>query len=330
MNRSPADPSLMQHRPGTVLLAEDDVDTRTWARLYLEVEGYKVLEAPDGVIANELALEYQPDLVLMDVEMPRRCGLEACRAMREHPRTRYLPVILVSGHSMAGDRIAALNAGADDYVVKPFDPKELIARIDHLILRLRQMRALNPLSGLPGNVEIEADIEHRIAEQSPFALAYIDIDNFKAFNDYYGYARGDQAIQTLASLIRDVARKIGGADAFAGHIGGDDFVAVMSPPLAHPFGATLVKSWDAIGAALYDAEDRERGYIALPNRLKVLENFKIAALSIGIASSDVRRLTTHLEAAEIASELKAAAKRVPGSCVRIDRRQSADLETLAL
>lgn len=320
---------MKQNKPGTVLLADDDHPTRTWARLYLEVEGYEVLEASDGAMANQIALERQPDLVLMDVSMPGRDGLEACRLMREHPRTRYLPVILVSGHGMAEDRIAALSAGADDYVVKPFDPRELIARVDHLIIRLRQMRALNPLSGLPGNVEIEADVEHRISQQMPFALAYVDVDHFKAFNDHYGYARGDRAIQTLAALLRDVARNTAGIDAFTGHIGGDDFIAVIPPHHAESFATSLVRSWDSIVGALYDPEDAERGYIIVPNRLKVVETFRVAGLSIGIASSEVRPLATHLEAAEIASELKAAAKLQPGSCIRIDRRQFADLEPVA-
>lgn len=329
MDRRSSGLSLEKHRPGTVLIAEDDHAARNWTRLYLEVEGYRVIEAPDGVTANDLALEFLPDLVLMDVGMPRRDGLEACRRMREHPRTRYLPVILVSGHGLGQDRIAAAKAGADDYVVKPFEPKELVARIDHLILRLRQMRALNPLSGLPGNVEIEADVEHRIAEGTPFALAYIDIDYFKAFNDHYGYARGDQAIQTLAALIRDVARTTAGPAAFVGHVGGDDFVAVTPPHLAEPFASTLIRSWESVAGALYDVEDRERGFITVPNRLKILERFNIASLSVGIASSDVRALATHLEASEIASELKSAAKAAPGSCIRIDRRQSRDLEPTA-
>jgi len=307
---------------GLILIAEDDPDTRLWVEMHLRVEGYEVATAPDGAIALDEAMSLRPDLVLLDVMMPSMSGLDVCRELRSDTRTKYTPVILVTGKGLSSDRLAGLRAGADDYVVKPFDPDELVARVELTIKRVRQMRAVNPLTQLPGNVDIEEELDHRLAGKEPFALLYVDIDNFKAFNDYYGFMKGDEALLLASRCITEAVRRRDGRNGFVGHVGGDDFVAIVSGKKAEFVARDIISAWDSKVVDLYDDEARQRGYIAVPDRRNEMRNFPLCTVSIGIATNLRRPINTRWHAAEIAKEMKLRAKLEPRSHYSMDRRES--------
>jgi diguanylate cyclase (GGDEF)-like protein len=303
-----------------VLIADDDDDILRFVEVNLRLEGFDVMTAPDGEQALRYASESDPDLILLDVMMPGIDGYEVCKKLREDTRTKHICVIMLTAKSLAADRVVGLSSGADDYIIKPFDPIELVARIKSSLRRSREMRQLNPLTGLAGNVQVQDEVATRVETGEPFAVMYVDLDHFKAFNDHYGFMRGDEALKLLARCARDALKRTGRKASFLGHIGGDDFVAVTATDVAESVAEDIIDCWDREIVGLFDPEDVDRGYIEVEDRRKRKRHFPITTVSIGIATTDARPIESHWAAAEIASEMKRFAKRDAVSSYAIDRR----------
>ena len=310
----------MIEKPDTILIADDDEDIVRFVEVNLRLEGFEVATAFDGEQALQHAYEVSPDLILLDVMMPKVDGFEVCQRLRSDGRTKNISIIMLTAKSLSADKVVGLTAGADDYMIKPFDPIELVARVKSALRRSKEMRAINPLTQFPGNVQIQDEVTHKVQAGEPFGVMYIDIDDFKAFNDYYGFLRGDEAIKLLARCASEAVTEHGGPEPFIGHIGGDDFVAVVGADEAEKAAAALIECWDREVVALYDPADVEKGYIDVVDRQKQLHRYRIASVSIGIATNLQKPITSHWEAAEIASEMKQFAKRHEGSRLAIDRR----------
>lgn len=312
---------MSEDRTDLVLVADDDPDILRFVEFNLKLEGFEVATAADGEKALAAAQELQPDLVILDVMMPKMDGFEVCERLRNDVRTKYMSIIMLTAKSLSADRVVGLTAGADDYIIKPFDPTELLARVKSTLRRAREMRALNPLTQLAGNVQVQAELSERVDHSQPFALMYADLDNFKAFNDHYGFLRGDEAIKLLARCIGEAARRHGDERAFVGHVGGDDFVVIVTPDTVEAVCQDLIASWDSQIGKLYDSEDLERGYILVKDRRDQMNYFPVMTVTIGVATNVNRPITSHWEASEIATEMKTFAKREPKSCYAIDRRR---------
>ena len=304
----------------SLLVADDDPFIARLLEIELRAAGYDVRVASDGVEAFDLAQERSPDLVLADVMMPNMDGFELTRRLRQDPRTATVSIIMLTARGLSADKLEGFAIGADDYIVKPFDTPELLARIRGVLRRAKEMRAQSPLTGLPGNVRIEEEIDGLVERDQAFALLYADLDHFKAYNDHYGFMRGDQAIQTTASLIEEVAREITDGDAFIGHVGGDDFVLIVPPEKATDTAEAIVARFDQEVPSLYDPDDRDRGYVEVANRRGELQRFPLLSISIGVASTEKRSYAHYAEAVAIATEMKAYTKATAGSSWAIDRR----------
>jgi diguanylate cyclase (GGDEF)-like protein len=306
----------------SLLVVDDDPFIARLLEIELRAAGYDVRMASDGNAALDVARERAPDLVLADVMMPNMDGFELTRRLRQDPRTATVSVIMLTARGLSADKLEGFAIGADDYIVKPFDTPELLARIRGVLRRAREMRAQSPLTGLPGNVRIEEEIESLVQSGLPFALLYVDLDHFKSFNDHYGFMRGDQVIQSTASLIEDVARGSTPNTSFVGHVGGDDFVVIVDPGYAEGVAESLVARFDEESPKLYDAEDRERGYIEVVNRRGELQRFPMLSISIGVATTERRSYAHYAEAVAVANEMKTFTKATPGSSWAVDRRTS--------
>jgi PleD family two-component response regulator len=295
--------------------------------MQLEMDGYEVIEATDGKEAVALAASETPDLLLLDVMMPLLDGHEVCHQLRASFSTRHIPIVMLTARNEMASKVRGLEGGANDYVTKPWNRDELLLRVRNVLDWSQQQRAASPLTGLPGNHSINDEIRQRLARNVPFALLQIDVDHFKAFNDYYGYARGDQAIQMLARILTEAVHRRGGPDGFVGHIGGDDFVVLTSPEEAEGLGEEILEWFNSAARDLYDTEDRERSYVEVLNRRHVVERFPLMSLTIALVSTD-RVPVTHLaELIDIAQELKAHGKGIPGSVLVGERRRRADSDT---
>jgi len=303
-----------------VLVVDDDPDIVQFVRMNLELEGFEAATAENGKIALEMAKAQPPDLVLLDVMMPEMDGLTVLRHMRNSPATANIPVIILTAKALAEDRVKGLDLGADDYVTKPFDLDELMARVKTVLRRAQQMRDLSPLTGLPGNFRIASELEGSVRSGEPFAVVHADLDNFKAFNDHYGFMRGDSVIKFSASVLLAAAEACGDIDAFVGHVGGDDFVAVLDPNCAEAFCKAVVTAYDDGILDFYDTADALQGYIEVVDRRGERHAFPISSISLGVATNLRRQITSEWEASAVASEMKEHAKRETGSCYQIDRR----------
>jgi len=307
-----------------ILIADDEPDIRLVLRTRLELDGFTVLEASDGAEAVRMAQDEKPDLIVLDVMMPEMDGVEVCNRLRASFDTRNIPVIMLTARAGRDDKMSGLTKGANDYITKPFDLQELSQRVRNTLDWSRQQRSASPLTGLPGNHSINDEIRRRLAEQRSFALLQIDIDHFKAFNDYYGYGRGDEAIQLLARILSESVAQLGEGEGFVGHIGGDDFVVLSSCDAAEPIGEEIIESFNTAALGLYDEEDRSRGHVDVLNRRHVVERFPLMSLTIALVSTD-RVPVTHLaQLIDIAQELKAHGKGIPGSVMVGERRRRQD------
>lgn len=302
-----------------ILIADDDADIRRVLKVNLESEGFQTVEAADGEEALSMAIDAQPDVILLDLMMPGMDGLEVCRRLRADFRTAVTPVLMLTAQSASEDQVAGLATGADDYVAKPFDPSELIARIEAALRRSQSLRAISPLTGLPGNVTIEAEIRRRAAAGERFAVCHADLDNFKAYNDRYGFLRGDVAIKFLSDVIRAAAEDAG-PGAFIGHIGGDDFIILCEPGEAGSICGRIITRFDEAAPRLYDSDDADSGGIVVKARNGTSSRFAIVSVSIGVATAGGALGLAGPEIAARATEMKGQAKGVPGSAWRVDRR----------
>ncbi|GAC1573602.1 MAG: hypothetical protein NVS3B7_05030 [Candidatus Elarobacter sp.] len=229
---------------GTILLVDDDTQLRGILRANFEVVGYDVVDAPDGDAAMAALEHARPDAIVVDVLPAAADGPAFVRRVRMHPQGSNVPLIVLTGRAHAGAAVRSLEAGADDVVMKPFAPEEMLARVRGKIRRAAQDAALQPLTKLPGNGPIEAEIRRRLAGAAPWSVLYLDLDGFKAFNDAFGFARGDDVIRLLAGLLRETVRTHGAPDDFVGHVGGDDFVAVIRPARAEEIAQKIVAAFD--------------------------------------------------------------------------------------
>ena len=301
-----------------ILVIDDDVDLTRHLGERLGAAGFTVDVAPDGQSALAELGERSHDLVLLDVMLPEGDGFDLLRRIIGDRRDAPVPVIVLTAGGRVGEVIEALRMGADDYVVKPFDSEELEARIRTVLRRTWQMRDLSPLTGLPGNRAIAAELGRRIAAGGPLAVAHVDIDDFKAINDAYGFLRGDGVITFCARCLRQAAADT--PDTFVGHVGGDDFVVALDPDRVEPFFAVVFSTWEDGVGGLYDAADLVKGGITVTDRRGEERLHPVASLSVGVASNARRRLASQWEASAIAAEMKEHAKRHRGCNLQIDRR----------
>jgi diguanylate cyclase (GGDEF)-like protein len=311
----------------TVLVVDDDTDIARFIEINLRLEGFDVRVAHDGEQAEESIDQETPDLVLLDVMMPKVDGVELCRRLRANPATANLPVIMLTAKSLSADKVVGLTAGADDYIIKPFDTLELVARVRSTLRRNAEMRAVSPLTGLPGNHRIEEELAEHVVKAEPFAVLYLDLDNFKAFNDAYGFLRGDEVITLLATAARRAVMEAGEPAPFLGHIGGDDFVVVCEPEQAESLAKRVVDVFDSSAPRLHDPGDCERGYIEVTDRQGKARRFPLVSVSIGIAMSGNRMFADKREVVDVATEMKKVAKNTVGSSVAVDRRGTPRMPT---
>lgn len=179
----------------------------------------------------------------------------------------------------------------------------------------------SPLTRLPGNIAIERALNDRIRVGEKFALCYVDLDNFKAYNDRYGYAKGSEIIKATGEILYECCRRHGRVEDFVGHIGGDDFVLITSPELVDTVCAAIIEDFDRMIPGHYNHQDLERGYIEAIDRYGTTRQFPIMTLSIAVVSDDKRQISSPQEIAQVASEIKDFVKALPGSNYLIDRRR---------
>ena len=186
-------------------------------------------------------------------------------------------------------------------------------------INLALAKGANPLTGLPGNESIQREIHQRLARKMPFDIAYIDIDNFKPFNDNYSFQKGDTVIKSLGDMAMGVLGEAG-SRSFLGHIGGDDFIVITEPHLSEKVANDIIVSFEANLAEFHGEEDFAIGSYRSTNRKGEQETFALLSLSIGIVNTRVTPVSSYAQLASLSTEVKKAAKKISGSSVVMNRR----------
>lgn len=308
--------------PEKILVVDDDPDIAKFIEVTLVMAGYDVALAYDGREALEAVTERRPDLVLLDVMLPTIDGFEVAHELRRQARLTGMAIIIVSARGLPEDRLRGLTLGVDDYIVKPFEPDILLARVRAALRRLHDMRSLSPLTGLPGTGLIEQEIRRSLELGDPFALLYTDLDNFKALNDTQGWDVGNQVILVAANIVDEAVTRFAGPDGFVGHIGGDDFVALVPADVAEEAARWICERFDKQVQAFYGPDELEQGFVESVDRRGELTRSPLVSISVGIASTAVREFDHFGEVVTVATEMKRVAKRSDGSCYAVDRRVS--------
>lgn len=319
----------MDIAPFKVLVADDEPHILQILKFTLEKAGYEVITAEDGTEALELVGAHEPDLLILDIMMPKMTGYEVCRKMREDYRTSQIPIIMLTAKGELQEKVKGLEGGANDYLVKPYSNEELLLRVRNVLEWNVKQREANPLTGLPGNTAIERELKGRIGSGQPFAFLYIDIDNFKGFNDYYGYQKGDETIGFLAGILTLTVEKLGNRNDFIGHVGGDDFVMITEPARAEFMARFITDEFDKSALFLLDEDDVKRGYMEITNRRGEVVRLPNMALTIALVVSTEKKIQHFAEINDIARELKQFGKEIKGSVVIKERRNEESPDAIA-
>lgn len=310
------------NQPTTVLIADDDAAIRQLLEELLQEDGYTVISTANGHELVQMAQQQIPDLILLDLMMPQMDGYEAIRQLRNDTRTAHVPMLILTAQLHTHNVVVGFQSGADDYITKPFDTAILLARIQSQLRRASQRSVHNPLTGLPGNGLLLEEMRYRLKRAVPLALLYVDLDNFKVFNDSYGFARGDEAILLVAHLLQHAVAIHDAPEAFVGHIGGDDFAILTAPTVVDVICQTLITSFDRAIEQLYHPDDLQRGFLSGLDRHGMLRRFALLSISIGVVTTERRSFGSAAELARVAAEMKHYAKTQPGSSYAVNRRMA--------
>lgn len=302
--------------PERILVVEDDPTIR----LMLEhafSKAAKVFIAENGAEGLDLIASEEPDFVVTDLQLPVMDGLTMITQVRRTYVGACTPILVMTSSTEEQALLASFREGADDFMVKPFSISELRVRVSSIYVRQKLARDMNPLTRLPGNLVTKREIESRLGSKEPFAVAYIDLDNFKPFNDAKGFDQGDEAIKLVAEILRGYAGSRARGEVFIGHIGGDDFILILGLNEIKAMAEHVFARFEHAARRFYSAEQITKGTVTMKNRKGEMEEVPLLSMSIGALKCD-----GHVDArkiGEVAAEVKKVAKGMPGNSLFIDR-----------
>ena len=264
-----------------------------------------------------------PSLIIINEDEVDENIIEICKKIRLNEDNSITPIIVVSSNKEKEHRIEVLKECVEHYIKAPIDQEYLYYTIKNVIRLLDTNRRVSPLTGLPGNVQILAEMKKRLLNKEDFVMLYLDLDNFKAYNDVYGFLNGDEIIKFTARTISNNIDKLScSGNTFVGHIGGDDFVAIVSEVDDYEkICQNIIAEFDKGVLKYFNEEDVKKGYLEVPNRKCIVEEFPLTSISIGVVVAHRGRFHNVLEIGEVGAQVKHLAKTTMGSAYSIDRRK---------
>lgn len=306
-----------------ILVVDDEPHIAKLVKVAFEKTGYSVRVASNGYEALELVRDFSPDLILLDIVMPAMDGYEVLARLRSKFRTSQIPIIFLTMKRDLEDKVKGLETGVDDYITKPFSLEELQARVTSTLIKTSALRTLHPLTGLPGNVAIQKETMRRMNQDPHNVWIYVDIDNFKHYNNHYGFMRGDAVIKFVADLLIEALEEKGNGSDFLGHVGGDDFLIITSEEKITPITDCIIAGVEKGSARFFPPDDVSAGYYEYLARNNV--KTKVPAqicLTMAVLRSEGRKFSHPAELSSIASQVKEWGKSIEGSVVVFNRRQN--------
>ncbi len=284
----------------------------------MEAEGHFSYLVGDADRAMSQIYNDPPDLIILSAKGD--CWREFLGALKTDNVFRYLPVLALFERDDLKPAARFEDLPIDDLVLLPLDERELVLHVRLALVRSSRQLDANPLTRLPGNYTILHAVQDLIDGRTPFALAYIDLDNFKPFNDHYGFSRGDEILRMTARILANAVRQLHDPVGFVGHVGGDDFVITVTPEHIDGICKQIISHFDMLATTFYDDEDRLHGYIESVDRQGHKRRFPLLTVSIAAVISTSHEFTHYGEFSTACSEVKTVVKRLDGSNYMIDRR----------
>ena len=301
------------------IIDDDESSILVFNKLFENDKEYKFISVKSDQI--DIALKNIPSIIIINEDAIEVDILELCKKIRSDDDNSITPIIVVSSNSEKEHRIQILKESVEYYIKKPVNAQYLYYTIKNLGRLITINRRISPLTGLPGNVQIHAELKKRISNKEEFSVLYLDLDNFKAYNDIYGFLKGDEIIKFTADTIMTSIHSLIPNNSFIGHIGGDDFIAIVPTLNCEDVCKDIIANFDANVVRFFTEDDVEKGYIEVANRKGVIEQFPLTSISIGVVEADMGRFANILEIGEVGAQVKHMAKSVMGSSYAIDRRK---------
>lgn len=265
-----------------------------------------------------------PDILVINEDNLEDDVIKYCKKVRNDDDNSITPIIVVSSNKKTSHIIDILKNEVEVYLEQPVEKEILYYNIKNIIRLLNSNRMVSPLTGLPGNVQIQAEMKKRLSNKKEFAMLYIDLDNFKAYNDTYGFSNGDEIIKFTAKVIQDNVFDKENERNFVGHIGGDDFIAIVEGEDYEKIAQNIITEFDTELHKFFNKEDIEKGYLEVENRKGIMEQYPLTSISIGVVDVSKERFKNTLEIGEAGAAVKHLAKTIYGSTYVIDRRKNRD------
>ena len=296
------------------IIDDDESSIMVFKKLFENDHEYKFISVKSEQI--DIALKNIPSIIIVNEDAIKVDVIELCKKIRNDDDNSITPIIVVSSNSNRQHRIDILKESVEYYIKKPVNTQYLYFTIKNLGRLININRRISPLTGLPGNVQIHAELKKKISNKEDFSVLYLDLDNFKAYNDIYGFLKGDEIIKYTADIILRCVHSYVPNNSFVGHIGGDDFVAIIPTLNCDKICESIIANFDAGVNVFFTEEDVENGYIEVANRKGVIEQFPLTSISVGVVEADKGRFANILEIGEVGAQVKHMAKSIMGSSYR--------------
>mgnify|MGYP002542976955 FL=1 len=302
------------------VIDEQEELTEELKKMFKEEPNYRfkrILTKDMDYVSNNL-----PQLIIINDDTITKNTIELCTEIRKTEDNNIIPIIVLSSREDKEFKIDLAKNYVEYYVAKSMGLEYLYYRIRNIFRLLVLNRTISPLTGLPGNTQIQAELKKRLAREKEFIVLYLDLDDFKAYNDVYGFLKGDEIIKFTARTILENVNNIANSNAFVGHIGGDDFVAILDENTNYEeICRNIIAQFDKGVKYFFTEEDYNRGYLKIQNRKGKMEHFFLTAISIGVVQVESDKFSNVLEIGEVGAQVKHIAKKYKGSCYAMDRRK---------
>jgi PleD family two-component response regulator len=301
---------------GRILFIDDEPEILKVVKFYLEDEDFEVHIAEEGNRAIELAEAVQPDLIILDVMMPVMDGIQVCRLLRSRTRTRLIPIIFLTARESVEDKIKGLEAGGIDYITKPFNSQELMARIKAHIRNSKEELSSHPVTGLPGAPSVDREVNRRLQEGEIFTAVFVGIEHFRAYREAYGISRGDRLLLFISRLLEDAVTGSREDRGFLGQPSYEEFFFLCPSERAPSICELVIERFEEERLEFYLEQHRQLGELTHYDYRGDLIHAPFVNLALGGVCNARRFVTTYAAVAEWGAQalLKARAQ---GACAYV-------------
>jgi len=305
-----------------VIVADDDTELAAMIAQRLGSEKFECHIANDGKAAFDTAKRRLPDIVILDIMLPKLSGYEVCRRMRRDPQLYKTPILVVTGLGDEPEVVHALQQGADDVITKPFRFDNLIQKTRALLAMKNSLDELHPVVDMVGTDAIKRHINHRLARDEHLAVCYIDIQHLRAFRNVHGTDRYTEVLRLGANVLKETRTGLEFYDSFLGYMGGKDFVAVMNMDQYEPYCRTVLSNFEQRAMSFYRPVERKQGYVIHSDGKGRESKAPLMHLSIGVVHNSNRKFLSAQAVFEVLAQLKDKINQETHGGMFVDQRRS--------